>query len=502
MNVRPYRPHLVAFAGLWLGVSPALAHDEHEHPPAKVADATAHRPTAIPDRIILTWTGDTARTQAVTWRTDAAVKKAFAQIAPAGAAPKFVDQARSVDAASQPLATNLGVAHFHSAVFAGLEPSTLYAYRVGDGVNWSEWFHFKTAADKAEPFSFIYFGDAQNDIKSLWSRVIRGAYGDAPKARFIVHAGDLVDHGTNDAEWGEWFAGGGWVNGMVPSIPTPGNHEYERPRADREAEAKAWADARAKAAQEAELAGKPLDPARLAEKFVPKAVLSSHWRPQFALPENGPEGLKETAYFVDYQGTRIVSLNSNERRQEQVGWLDEVLAKNPNRWTIVTFHHPIYSAAKDRDNKEVRDLWQPSFDKYKVDLVLQGHDHTYARSGLRAYENVATGTSGQDVESGTVYVVSVSGPKMYDLQKVDWMKRAAEDTQLYQIIKIDGDKLTFEAKTATGDLYDAFDLVKRAGRPNELVDRAPRTPENRRATPLGSQKPAAQPAPAAPAGSR
>ena len=45
-------------------------------------------------------------------------------------------------------------------------------YRVGDGVNWSEWFHFRTASDRPEPFSFIYFGDAQTDLKSLWSRVI------------------------------------------------------------------------------------------------------------------------------------------------------------------------------------------------------------------------------------------------------------------------------------------------------------------------------------------
>ncbi len=494
MMLQPSRLRTFACAGLCFGfgaIASTFAHDEHDHPPVKVADATAHKPTAIPDRIILTWTGDPSTTQAVTWRTDATVGKALSQIAPASAAPKFVDSVKSVSAATQPLETNLGAAHFHSVVFDGLNPSSLYAYRVGDGVNWSEWFHFKTASDKPEAFSFIYFGDAQNDIKSLWSRVIRGAYTDAPKAKFIVHAGDLVDHGTNDAEWGEWFAAGGWVNGMVPSIPTPGNHEYERPRAERDAEAKVFADAQAKLAQETRLAGKDFTPT----KYVAKAMLSPHWKPQFALPQNGPEGLKETAYFVDFQGTRIVSLNSNEGREAQVPWLEEVLNKNPNRWTVVTFHHPIYSAAVSRDNKEVRDLWQPVFDKYKVDLVLQGHDHTYARSGLRVYDNIASGTNVQNGESGTVYVVSVSGPKMYDLQKVDWMKRAAEDTQLYQIIKIDGDKLTFEAKTATGELYDAFDLLKRADRPNELVDRIPATPENRRTSPLGSQRPTtAQPA--------
>ena len=41
------------------------------------------------------------------------------------------------------------------------------------------------------------------------------------------------------------------------------------------------------------------------------------------------------------------------------------------------------------------------------------------------------------------------------------MRRAAENTQLYQIITVDGDELRFEARTATGELYDAFRLNKR-----------------------------------------
>lgn len=424
----------------------ALAHDgpgrDHDHaqPPKPVAEAEAHRPTAIPDRIIRTFAGDPARSIAVTWRTDTSVGQGIAQIAPADAGPQFSERAKTLTAKTQDLKSDLGEAHYHSIVFDDLVPNMLYAYRVGDGVNWSEWVHARTASDKAEPFAFIYFGDAQNDIKSLWSRVIRGAYSDAPKASFIIHAGDLINRANRDALWGEWFNAGGWVNAMVPSVPSPGNHEYERP------------------------AGAPVGT---------KAVLSAHWRPQFTLPENGPKGLEETAYFFDYQGARIVSLNSNEMQDRQVAWLDQVLTDNPSKWTIATFHHPIYSSAKNRDNPQLRDLWQPVFDKYKVDLVLQGHDHTYARSGLRAYENVATGVRGKTDGGGTVYVVSVSGPKMYDLTRADWMKRAAEDTQLYQIIRVEGDRLRYEARTAVGDLYDAFELRKRPGQANELIERVP-----------------------------
>lgn len=433
----------------------AMAHDgpNHDHAPRPVADADAHRPSALPDRIIRTFAADPARSIAVTWRTDAGVEKAVAQVAPADAGPKFAARAKTLDARSTALAADLGEARFHSVVFDDLAPATTYAYRVGDGVNWSEWVHARTASDKPEPFSFIYFGDAQNDIKSLWSRVIRGAYSDASKARFIVHAGDLVNNANNDAQWGEWFGAGGWVNAMVPSIPTPGNHEYERPKAD---------------------------PQAAPDAPKPPAQLSRHWRPQFALPEHGPDGLKETVYYVDYQGVRIISLNSNEEIALQVPWLESVLSGNTNRWTIVTFHHPVYSPAKDRDNPKVRELWQPLFDRYRVDLVLQGHDHTYARTGLRAYENIPSGGSHRDADGGTVYVVSVSGPKMYDLKKSDWMVRSAEDTQLYQIISIDADTLRYEARTAVGDLYDAFDLHKQAGQPNRLVDKIPDTPERHR----------------------
>ncbi len=78
-----------------------------------------------------------------------------------------------------------------------------------------------------------------------------------------------------------------------------------------------------------------------------------------------------------------------------------------------------------------------------------------------------------DRATGTVYVVSVSGPKMYALQPSQVMKRVAEDTQLYQIIRIDGDQLVYEAKTATGKLYDAFRLRKRTGYVNELQEIKP-----------------------------
>lgn len=80
-----------------------------------------------------------------------------------------------------------------------------------------------------------------------------------------------------------------------------------------------------------------------------------------------------------------------------------------------------------------------------------------------------------------MYVVSVSGPKMYNLERSPWMARAAEDTQLYQVISVDGDTIRYEARTVTGELYDAFDLKKGRGGVNRLTERVPKTGERLRA---------------------
>lgn len=75
--------------------------------------------------------------------------------------------------------------------------------------------------------------------------------------------------------------------------------------------------------------------------------------------------------------------------------------------------------------------------------------------------------------SGTMYVVSVSGPKMADVLRADWMERTAGHTQLFHVIDIDRDILTFKAFTATGKLYDEFELHKTKGAANRLINNIP-----------------------------
>lgn len=64
------------------------------------------------------------------------------------------------------------------------------------------------------------------------------------------------------------------------------------------------------------------------------------------------------------------------------------------------------------------------------------------------------------------------------------------------MISIDGDTLRLEARTALGELYDAFTLRKRAGQANALIEQGPGTPERHPQIPAEEPKAKAALAPA------
>tara|TARA_B100000965_G_scaffold132697_1_gene110584 strand:+ start:246 stop:1802 length:1557 start_codon:yes stop_codon:yes gene_type:complete len=510
-----------------LSISFCLSINAHENWNKKdFSQEMAHLPTPLPDRVILTWNDNPATTQSVNWRTDISIKKGFAQLAIANANGRTF-KPKKYDAETTYFKSDINEAHYHNVTFKNLEENTLYAYRVGDGINWSEYYHFRTASSKEEPFSFIYFGDAQNEVKTHWSRVFREAFRDAPRAAFTLHAGDLVDEHDMDAQWGEWHQGPDWVNGTIPVIATPGNHEYQ---SDSDAK-RIWKSKDGKDINIDIISFKNDTPStfiaevedsigqkgtiRITDSGVIISIdegievitgfsknnlineliyggkaplydrlrnqtgikkISSHWRPQFSFPiQDVPDDrLIETVYYLDYQGVRFISLDSNIETGKQVAWLRKTLENNPNRWTIMTFHHPMYSPASNRDNKEMRQQWKPLLDEFKVDLVLSGHDHAYSRTGLinsQEIKNIPTGyQQAYDPKIGTVHVVSVSGPKMYKITKGKYAKKFIENTQLYQIIDIKKNNLRFRAYDATGKLYDEFLIQKEIGKPNLLIE--------------------------------
>ena len=420
-----------------------------------------------PDRIVVTVAEDPATSFSVSWRTSADVESARAEIVLAGDHTRFDIGATPVDARTEkpdlnrkiidgeeyPLRWNDSLTQpaYHSVTFEDLAPDTLYAYRVmGADGHWSEWFQTRTAPEAGTPFRFLYFGDAQEGVLSHWARVVRAAYAAAPDARFAIHAGDLVNIGSRDFEWAEWFKSLGFIHGTIPALPAVGNHEY-------------------------------FDGLSNENGLV--TGLSVLWRPQFELPRDPslPEELEETVYTVRYGDAVIAVLNTmaDEYFGVQAEWLDRVLTESDAKWKIVAMHHPMFELLErsyGEPGPERRAAFLPVVERHGVDIVLQGHDHAYGRGATYDGARAPAATRG---ELGTVFVTSASGAKMYRVGEAGWsafeehgavLEVTAENTPFFQVITLDGDALTYEARTATGKLYDAFRLEKPRTGPNNLVE--------------------------------
>ncbi len=433
-------------------------------------------------RLILTPTATPTESQSFTWRsTDAG--GGTVQLRTVGGTPVDI-AATAVDT------SNLaGVDYTHySATATGLTADTGYEYRVGSGSEWSRWRPFRSAAKGAKPFEFLYYGDAQIGLDSTWPAVVAAANAKAPNSAGSVHAGDLIDSSTQE-QWTSWFGGMGESAATTQVLAAPGNHEYKGDGALRNwkmnFEYPANHPSPATIGALADRAKGDTDAARQTAAYF------AHWA----------DVAKETVYFSDFQDVRFITLNATQSTgyltpstlpscaadcpdaatlwiEFQAAWLDHILAANPNKWSVVTFHQPVYSTSTGRDEPELRANWVPVFENRNIDLVLMGHDHTYAR-GFKNSD--ATGTPG--ITTGPVYAVSNSGAKHYTLAPADdnvWTRNGATQVKrgqgvtTYQVISVNGDTVTYRSyvveKTATspqpeqvGDLFDTFTITKRGG---------------------------------------
>lgn len=387
--------------------------------------------SGYPDHIILNVTEDLATSIAVNWRTDSREPISKIQLAKENSSFNIGQSSKEYNALSEFLDFKEKSHYYHSIVLRDLEEETVYAYRVGNNDKWSEWINFKTLSKKAGPLKFIYFGDVQSNIKSLWSRVVRQSVRTVPDAELMLYAGDIVNRGNNLNEWEEWFAAAAPIHQSIPVMPVSGNHDH-------------------------------------ADDVQGNYRISSYWNKQFNLPINGIKSLNESSYSVNVKNAKFIVLNTElfetqeDVKKEQLKWLENTLKTNKQEWIILLMHHPIFSTKKNRDNKELRSLIKPLIDKYHVDLVLQGHDHTYARGKDKIpMDNNKT--------SNATYVVSVSGPKLSEVLAAEWMDRSLSYIQLFHSIEIDKNKLTFSAYNMMSELLDRFVIMKSNGI-NTIID--------------------------------
>ncbi len=283
---------------------------------------------------------------------------------------------------------------YHHAGIRGLRPDTTYHYRLrhrgGAGPDRT----FRTAPARPRPFRFTAFGDQGVGAGGASTVARVGTLAPA----FHVHAGDLCYANSSGSGassdvvdgsvWDRWFAQNRGVAARTPWMPAAGNHEME---------------------------------------YGEGRHGYGGFASRFALPATGLPGAPHV-YWFRYANVAVVALDGNDASHEipanrgwlgngQDAWLRSTLkrlrADKQVDFVVVAFHHCMYcSNAVHASDGGVRTRWQPIFDQHQVDLVVNGHNHSYERTHpMRAGQvtrEVVTGTV-RPATDGTTYVTAGGG---------------------------------------------------------------------------------------------
>ncbi len=181
------------------------------------------------------------------------------------------------------------------------------------------------------------------------------------------------------------------------------------------------------------------------------ATLGNHDMPIQVNYENFNMNGKE--YYRFKKGNvAFYSLNSNYMDKKQVKWLEDELAKDTSEWKICFFHHPPYSSAKAHGSDgQLREVVEPIFLKYGVNVVLTGHDHVYERI---------------KPQKGIYYFVSGAGGKLRsgDVSETSQLTEKSYDRDLhFMLFEVAGDQMYFQAISRTGETIDSGMIARRKG---------------------------------------
>lgn len=350
-------------------------------------------------KITVIFTGDTKTTKGFAWYTNLDSKKSHLQIVEKTGNSADFSKALTFNGTTT-IPTNSKNEYFHKAEATNLKSGTTYFFRVGDSnLNlWSETGVF-TTSNKDNKFTFIDYADTQaksEDEAILSGETLRSALNKVTNAEFVVHNGDLVDVGMTEIQW-DWLLGHSQDSLLKTTIaPIAGNHEEEK------------------------------------DAFIE----------HFNITEVAGSNTKTGAYYsYDYENAHFVMLNTNEDSKEfnnfskdQIEWMKKDIAEAKKRgitWIIATIHKGPYTTSNHATDSDimgengVRTKVAPIFSELGVDLVLQGHDHGYARTkpinNGKAVEatKVKDQYKGEKIEyslnpKGTIYMIpATGGPKVY-----------------------------------------------------------------------------------------
>ena len=275
--------------------------------------------------------------------------------------------------------------YYNRVNVTGLDVNTAYTYQLGDGNGlWSVQYTTKTA--NPDSYSYLVFGDPQVSSQAygnVWNNTVAQALTVNPNLAFMVSTGDQIDS-TTKAQYNYFFT----PNQTFSSLPLAscmGNHEGS------------------------------------------STANFNYFNP--------PNADSHQDYWYRVGNTLFLVWNVNYGTPAGMQtFLQTAINANPDAtWRVLTFHFDVYGQGSSHalsDGKAYRDAYVPVIDQFKIDVVFNGHDHSYSRSYPMKYSGSPTNSSlyGMQPETfdangasvnptGTVYYTldSSSGQKYYDL---------------------------------------------------------------------------------------
>ena len=367
-----------------------------------------YTPSSVPTRVLLTFGDeDGIRSRNVSWMCGEDVQAAYVEIS------DEEGKLKRVEANGEVFVSRSGKAAYYVARLRELKVGNTYRYRVCTGGKKSEWYEFHLPSKDEHEMAFIYMGDIQDSIGGIANQCLREAFRKNPDAEFFVCGGDLTERPT-DAYWGETFASLDSIGQAVPVLTVTGNHDY--------------------------LKGVIC---QLERRF---SLIHSYYLDSM-IGEN-------QVFTVRYKDIHIFCLDSNREPfylWTQRQWLKDQLTESDAKWKIVVLHHPLYSVRGEMNNLIQRWMFDDLIQEYGVNVVLQGHEHAYARR---------TGKNDKVVQhtDWPIYIISHCSPKGYRINPPEGrFDKIEKDIRTYQKVRISCDTLFLTTYDAVkGTLIDSL----------------------------------------------
>lgn len=371
---------------------------------------TSFPSTGVPDQVVLTLPEDTERGMVVQWRCTPNVQRGWLKYWQAGTKDTVRIDVEATLLEDRMLRNDRYVSRFRVQLDS-LQPATAYRYQVGQDDIGGETAVF-TTPDTVDTFAFTWFGDIHND--PLWGKLAQRAAADHPKASFYLSVGDLVNTGLHRDDWDALFAYSEGIFREKPLMAVPGNHDSQ------------------------------------------DGLGAGMFRELLSYPENGPGGQPPGfTYAFQYKHALFLMVDVvSFPVSQQAAWIESQLAKTDATWKFVVFHFPPYTM--EEPYPDIVKSWVPLFDKYGVDMVMNGHFHYYLRTQpMKDSQPVGR------ADNGTRYVMSVgTRGKNDDSPAEPYAEKVLKEGYLYQYVQLDGKRLSFTCIDAEGKIRDRFELAK------------------------------------------